>query len=64
MNIEEVLRELLVELDELDGRAIWEACGCGAGDKACSECLRDEVRRKADDARLRLDKLRHGDAVA
>lgn len=62
--LEHILMDLLVELDEVDGRAIWEACACGGGAEACAGCLRDEVRRKADDARLRLDKLKHGDVVA
>lgn len=58
--LSDILTDLLVELDEVDGRAIWEACPCGAGAEACAGCLRDEVRRKADEARLRLDKLKHG----
>lgn len=55
-----ILVDLLAELDEVDGRAIWEACCCGGGADACAGCLRDEVRRKADDARLRLDQFKHG----
>ena len=62
--VEGILTDLLADLDEVDGRAIWEACCCGDGVEDCAGCLRDEVRRKADDARTRLDKVRLGVVAA
>ena len=62
--VEGILADLLADIDEIDGRAIWEACCCGVGVEDCAACLRDEVRRKADDARTRLDKVRLGVVAA